>query len=559
MGRLTRCIVLLALSLSCASFCLSANQQTKLQNKTTKKPTGSISGRVTVKGKPKGGIIVGVRTGDFAPQAGPLRKAVTDADGNYRVMDLPAGNYQVMPVAPAFVLPDFNSGGRQGKAVILAEGENADDIDFSMVRGGVITGRVSLVDGRPVIEERIDVTLAEQPDRPGQTSQVSQGQTDDRGIYRIFGLPAGRYKVSMGQSPDSTSVGMGGARPIYERVYYPDVANSNEARIIELGEGSEATNIDITVGESRKGFTASGVVIDTEANQQIPNLRLGLQKLVGDRSTGFFGATAISDRLGVFRFENLAPGKYAVISMPQPNSDQRIDSVAFEVVDQDVTGLTVKASKGASISGTVILEGTNDKAVQNKLAQLRIQAYVLSGAAGIVFAQSSTISPDGTFRVGGLQQGTAHLQLASPNRVLLTGFAISRIERDGVVLPRGVEIKAGEQLSGMRIVVVYGSGIVRGTIKMENGPLPSTARLMVRLTKPEAPTTMVGRSQAADARGRFVIEGIPAGSYDLIVSVYDPASRARQPHSKQSVTVTEGSVVEVEPIIDLEQNQSPKP
>ena len=560
MGRLTRYTILFSLSLSCASFCLPASAQTNLQNKAIKKPTGSVSGRVTVKGKPKGGIIVGVRTGDFGPQTGPLRKAVTDADGNYRVTDLPAGTYRVGPMASAFIVPEPNSPGRLIKSVMLEEGENVDGLDFSMLRGGVITGRVSQADGRPVIEERITITPADEVDRPGQPPQPGLvGQTDDRGIYRVYGLAAGRYKVFVGQGADTFSGPMGPARPLYERVYYPDVTNANEARVIELGEGSEAVNIDITVGESKKGFTASGIVMDTEANQQLPNLRLGLQKLVGDRSTGFFGSTVLSDRLGAFRFENLAPGKYAVISMPQPNSDQRIDSVTFEVVDQDVTGLTVRASKGASISGTIFLEGTNDKAVQSRLAKLRIQAYVRSEAGGIVFAQSSTISPDLTFRVGGLQQGSAQLQLASPDRVLLTGFTISRVERDGVVQPRGVEIKAGEQLSGLRIVVVYGSGIVRGTIKVENGPLPEGARFMVRMAKPEAPSGMVGRSQEVDARGRFIIEGIPAGSYDLFAYVYIPGSRSRQPYAKQSVTVSEGSAVEVEAVIDLDQIQPAKP
>jgi hypothetical protein len=135
---------------------------------------------------------------------------------------------------------------------------------------------------------------------------------------------------------------------------------------------------------------------------------------------------------------------------------------------------------------------------------------------------------------------------------------ISRVEVDGVVLPRGVEIKSGEQIFGVRIVVIYGSGSVRGTIKVENGQLPANARLMVRLMKPEDPSFMVGR-QEIDARGRFTVEGVPAGSYELYVSAFIPGSRARPPSSRQSVTVAEGSVTEVEAVIDLDPNLSPKP
>jgi hypothetical protein len=560
MGRLTRYTILFALSLSCASFCLPANAQTNLQNKTIKKLTGSIAGRVTVKGKGKGGIVVAARTGDFGSQAGALRKATTDADGNYRITDLPAGNYQVMPVAPAFVLPDNNSVGRQGKAVILAEGEFVDDINFSMVHGSVITGRVSQADGRAVVEERVNVSLVEEVVRQGQAQQIiPNAQTDDRGIYRVFGLSPGRYRVFVGQSPDSASGNIGPGRPIYERVYYPDVANSNEARVIELGEGAEAANIDITVGESRKGFAASGVVMDTDTNQPPASLRLGLQKIVGDRPTGFASTSVVSDRLGAFRFENLTPGKYSVISMPQPNSDQRIDSITFVVVDQDVSGLALKVSRGASVAGTIFIEGTHDKTLQNKIAQLRLQAYVRGESPGIAFTQASPIGPDGSFRVGGLQPGTAFFQLSAQDRTLLTGFVVSHVERDGAVLQRGLEIKSGEQILGVKVVVVYGTGIVRGIVKVENGPLPTGARFMIRLIRPDAPSKMVGRSQGADARGRFVIEGVPGGSYDLLVNVYIPESRVRLPSTKQSVTVDEGAVVEVEPVITLENSQTPNP
>ncbi|HVQ36027.1 MAG TPA: hypothetical protein VMS31_00745, partial [Pyrinomonadaceae bacterium] len=241
MGRLTHCIIIFTLSVSSAFLCGRANAQTNLQSKAPKRPTGSISGRVTVKGKGKGGIVVGARTGELGQQIGTLRKAISDGDGNYRVTDLPAGTYQVTPVALAFLISDINPMSRQGKSVILTEGENVDDIDFSMLRGGVITGRVAHADGRPVIDERINITLAEQTNpATGPTQFGTQIQTDDRGIYRVFGLPAGRYKVSIGQGPDTFPGGNIPGRRAYERVYYPDVTNASEARVVELGEGSEA-------------------------------------------------------------------------------------------------------------------------------------------------------------------------------------------------------------------------------------------------------------------------------------------------------------------------------
>ncbi|MGI9068778.1 MAG: hypothetical protein ACR2HX_20545 [Pyrinomonadaceae bacterium] len=563
MGRLTHYGIILALSFSCAVFCPVANSQASLQNKTNKKATGSVSGRITVKGKGKGGIVVGMRTGDFGPQMGPLSKAVTDQDGNYRITDLPAGTYQLAPIAPAFVLSNFNSLGPRGKAVILSEGENVEGIDFSMIRGGVITGKVSHADGRPVVEERINVVLAEQAsDRQVQTTQSGSAVTDDRGVYRVFGLTAGRYKISIGHGTDTPFIGGGGGgggpgRPIYERVFYPDVTNPNEAKVVEVGEATEATNIDITIGQKLSGFAAAGVAIDGETDQPLPNLRFGLQRIVGERPN-FMGTTVLSSRLGAFQFENLTPGKYEVFLLPQ-NNDMRGEPVTFEVVDQDVNGIMLRTSRGASLSGTVVLEGTNDKVVQSKIAQLRLQAYVRNETPSRGFGQSSSINPDGSFRVGGLPPGVAGFSLGDRDRGMLTGFVLARVERDGVVvLPRGIEIKSGEHISGVRIVVVYGSGIVRGTIKVENGPLPTGARLLIRLVKPEDHSFMV-RAGEVDARGRFSVEGVPSGSYELHATAYMPGSRARPPSSRQPVTVTEGSVNEVEVVIDLDGNASPNP
>jgi hypothetical protein len=159
MDCLTRYLIILILSLACAEICSVANGQANLQNKLSKKVAGSVSGRITIKGKGKGGVLVGLRAGDFGPQMGPLFKAITGQDGSYRITEVPAGNYRVAPIAPALVATDVNSFGQRGKALMLSESENVEGIDFSMVCGGVITGKVSQADGRPVIEERISIIL----------------------------------------------------------------------------------------------------------------------------------------------------------------------------------------------------------------------------------------------------------------------------------------------------------------------------------------------------------------------------------------------------------------
>ena len=86
-------------------------------------------------------------------------RATTDQDGFYRIANVPPGNYEVSPAAPAFVPADIKQ--PRGKTVLVGEDENVENINFALVRGGVITGRVTDADGRPVIQQQVNIFRAE--------------------------------------------------------------------------------------------------------------------------------------------------------------------------------------------------------------------------------------------------------------------------------------------------------------------------------------------------------------------------------------------------------------
>src|SRR6185503_7050296 len=99
-----------------------------------------------------------------------------------------------------------------------------------LVPGGVITGRVVDSEGQPLIEQHVAVVPADE--RAQRRPNASGVATDDRGVYRIFGLPAGRYKVSVGD-PNFYS----GVRPrVVTQTFYPDVTDAAKAGIVEVKE-----------------------------------------------------------------------------------------------------------------------------------------------------------------------------------------------------------------------------------------------------------------------------------------------------------------------------------
>src|SRR5256885_15471926 len=250
-----------ALLLSYTAFSQSTNSQT---GPAKKNADAAVSGRITIKGKPAPEVIVGLRRNQNEPGASDTTfKAVTDQDGKYRITDVPAGSYQVAPVAPAFVISDVNKS--YGQSLIIAEGDSIAGIDFDLVKGGVITGKVTDADGHPVMEERLSLLAADYP-RSGPSHVSVDFQTDDRGIYRMFGIRPGRYKVSIGVDNIGVYRGFGTGRSL-PITFYPDATDAAKATVIEIGEGTEATDIDITIAAATQNFSVSGHVVDGETGK----------------------------------------------------------------------------------------------------------------------------------------------------------------------------------------------------------------------------------------------------------------------------------------------------
>ncbi|HSB26544.1 MAG TPA: carboxypeptidase-like regulatory domain-containing protein, partial [Pyrinomonadaceae bacterium] len=124
----------------------------------------------------------------------------------------------------------------------------------------------------------------------------------------------------------------------------------------------------------------------------------------------------------------------------------------------------------------------------------------------------------------------------------MKGFLVERVERDGIISPR-IELKDGEQVTGIRVVVSYGTAILRGVITVVHGSLPQGARLYVRLSRPgELPTNL--QQPTVDERGHFVLEGVPAGSYEVSATAIGikPGRTAKQQVVLQNDMVTQVAI-----------------
>lgn len=519
----------------------------RAQSPAPKEPTATISGKVTLKGEPVPGVAVTLRLNDRSSRKLTNYRGVTDAKGSYRITNVAPGNYIVFPAAAALVSEDVSD----ERTLIVDKAEAIEDVDFSLIRGGVITGRVIDSDGQPLIEQEVNVFSTRDSRVPLMRLAAT---TDDRGVYRIFGLRPGSYTVAAGtDSIGNTSQRQRGG--LYSRTYYPAAPDPAQATVIKVSDEGEATNIDIVLGRPLTTHTASGRVVNGATGQPVPNVGYGVIHYVSPTSTVSMNQGAVTNSRGEFKLENLIPGQYAVSVKLDDGSNSRADEARFAIVDQDVIGLVVTTVKGGSLSGVVVLDGIADRAIREQLRNARVIVSVITDkqrTPGQAFA--GAVTADGSFRVGGLPSGNALISLA-----LSPQFRIVRVERDGIIQLRGVEVKQGEDVSGLRIVVGYGDATLRGTVVIENGTIPANGRLFLRARRTDNPNpAWIDASAQMDARGQFVLENMLPGTYEISVGLFVPGSSTPLVLTKQEVVVTAGSTTTTSLKLDFNSPQ-PKP
>ena len=220
-------------AITCILLVLGTAVFIQAQTTTQKVARASISGKVTIKGKPAVGVMVLAKDSNEHRIPVMVRySATTDQIGSYRITNLPAGTYDISAITPALV-PANEPG-----AILISEGEEVEDVNLSLVPGGVITGRITDSEGEPLIGQlviiKLDERLTSGNRRLWMRLYSPDRITDDRGVYRAFGLPPGKYKVSVGDS-DS---GRKSSRQYHKETFYPSVTDPAKATIVEVTEGS---------------------------------------------------------------------------------------------------------------------------------------------------------------------------------------------------------------------------------------------------------------------------------------------------------------------------------
>ena len=474
------------------------------------------------------------------------RVTSTDAQGRFELRELPAGRWTVSASKPGFVTQRYGQR-RPFETVVpieLADGGRVD-ANFSLLRGGVINGRVQDDLGDPVANVRVTVQRRQMIE--GRRRMINVGvtdETDDTGAFRLYGLAPGEYYVSavlranpLEQPGDASG---------YAPTYFPGTGSANEAQRVAVGAGEEVS-IGFALLPVRL-VRISGTVVS-----QSGDLGGGMVQLVGAGDSGEGSLVTLGGGIqsdGSFTIANVAPGSYVLNARsgaragrgrggPIEATALEIGSLPVVVADSDVTGVTISLTRGASIAGTVVTEGTSPIT----LSSLRVSARQIRDTAGQAFSASG-VSATGSFQLSTLT-GTVALRLENvPPQWMVKSIVVGPTD----VTDGAFELRGTEQVTNARVVLTDRVSELNGTVTVRNQEAKDSSVIVFAedAARWSFPTRFV-RMARANAQGGFSLRGLPGETYLVAAVDYleegewqDPEFLERLREAATRVTLRDG-------------------
>ena len=369
---------------------------------------GAISGLITdeTTGDPIASVQVEIRssTGSYAASAS------TDAAGTYTADGLDDGTYYAVS-RPSSSSDYFDQLYDQlpcgsgcnptaGTPIAVAAGSVAEDIDFTLSRGGAITGIVTEVaTGDPVTSGRVQIW-----DAAG--AFIGDDYLDGSGSYRIGRLSAGTYFAR-------TNVYSQHRNELYDDLPCPyDSCSPTTGTAIEVTLGETVADIDFALDRLA---AISGTVTDAVTGQPVSYGRVEIYD-----AGGSYAGDAYFYSSGSYTVEGLAAGTYFARTSIYSSDyvDQLYDGLPCGQPCLPTTGTPVEVSLGSTTEGIDFaldrrggISGiVTDASTGEPIAGTRVEIWRSDGD----YARDVYTDTAGRYTAGGLLPGAYFATTDSP-------------------------------------------------------------------------------------------------------------------------------------------------
>jgi hypothetical protein len=516
-----------------------------------------------------------------------LKRTISSKRGDFRFQDIPAGTYYVDVEAPGIVSlsngVSFTNFGfsieEAGLTQVTVDGSNDLKTEVKVIRGGVITGRVAYADGEPATHARIVLYR-----QRGQTRvlffRAASLITDDRGIYRIEGLPAGQYFIGAveNHSGGDQTFPRNGSGLV--TAYHPSATSIDTATPITVEPGSDAREVNIKF--DAEPLRLSGTIRWKDGNAPVKRATVFLRRMDEPKSDldpqrflkiitpladvdnddlmmrDMFFFTLLTtnapyleaDESGHFSFLDVPEGTYSLsVEAPLP-SDKPVapkpekQEFAFDfnlpdfsnglargraevtIEDKNVDDVLIELSEGASIAGSVVIEG-------EPLDVPKVAVDAISEGSQTLFNLPSYVKKDRTFLIQSLPAGAVRIDIVEARDA---NYYIRSITGKGLdLLNEPLPLAEGERVTGVRIVLGSDLATVEGRLVAASGrSVPGGGVVLVPVDQRKRNTSSLIRLARADSEGKFSMRLAPGEYLTFAWSVMDEPTLALEAYIKQN-------------------------
>ncbi len=468
--------------------------------------------------------------------------AVSGPDGGFRIESILPGRYHLFAERTGLLEVDKHRVRADGRVLTLAAGQEVKDLRIRLQAAAVVRGRVTDEDGDPLPNAQVAVLRQTFVGGRSRWEQAGAERTNDLGEYRVAGLPAGNYYVSVSPPPDFKSLieGAGAGaeqagaeqtakeqaaatssqtsyQTSYQTTYYPGTPDRGQAAPIELRAGDEfPVNFSLTPSPS---LSIRGSVVNLP-----PRSSAAIMLQSRDFNLVLNGAEMHAD--GSFVIRDVAPGAYTILATVENAPVPMMARQALQVVSSSVEDVRLAPQPGGWIHGRLRLENYGNTG-RVDLSQIFLVLRPVDGEdeplSGFSmgedgFSHTARVAADGSFEWKSVPPGNYYAQLAgdgggNSDWFLKSVLAGGREVDDAGVGAAGISVNGGAV--ALDVVVSANGAVAEGVVTdQKGGPVANAVIVAV----PE--TRLRGRSErfrktVSDQSGRFALHGIPPGEYSL--------------------------------------------
>ncbi len=377
--------------------------------------SASLSGKVVA--QHNGQSIARAYVNVFAPD-NPFFYGWTETrdDGTYEITGMKSGKYYAYVWADGYLNEYYKERASfdLADAIDVVEPNHYSDIDFTLSRGGMISGVVTTVNGKPLsgiyvqayTDYRTDPGIPQPDSGTGVVYGYGSAITDESGFYRIVGLPASDYIVSAQMWNQW----------FYLMEFYDNVTDINEATAVSVETEVETPGIDFDLDVPNTFGSIFGTVVDADDNPIVGAVVQAHAPFDWSAGGVQVWAYAYTDERGNYTIDNLPDGEYLVSAYAQvgwqyvnrywPDAETPEEAVPVIVngaTDRQPTNFQLPIRPGtAAISGRV-LRNTGEPILY---AYIQLNSYDpnMDRADGAIWAYAATDS-NGNYRIDRLPAG----------------------------------------------------------------------------------------------------------------------------------------------------------